>query len=332
MPRTRHATGLPLPAKLAGLAAAVASVAYWLGRRGLGAGTASGTPAEFIPEQLGEGGPASTPDSAGQLEECIFGKTFGTVEELFLRPTPCIVRGLQQDRHTALIAEWTPERMAALPASRANMQVRLARGAQGAAAKIMRYSSRKDGDAYASDLLNSSWPRHAYDDWEFTEGTLLSSILRPQDDAYASFSAGAGTFSGPHPSGSKAATDLVTAICPFGCPRDGTLNVRPHIWVASRGLGQQLHFDPQANIFFHLHGDKHVVLSPPAALIQHGHLFPSMHPSRAQSQVGWDSPFPDRKLVGYSTAVGSDGGRPPPEYRRSMGEMVAHLTSGEALS
>ena len=322
--------GLPLPAKLAGLAAAVASVAYWLG-----AGRANGAPAEFTPEQVGEVDGASEPQST--IEECTFKKDFMSVEELFLRPTPCLVRGLEQKRHKALIKEWSPERLAALPASRSTMDVRLATGDSTTTAKTMRYSARinldgsPEGDPYFTDMLNSSWPRHEYDDWNFKPGTLLNNILRPRDNSYASFSASASTFSQPHPAGSKTATDLTNAVCPFGCPRDGSLYIRSQIWVASRGLGQQLHFDPQANIFFHLHGEKPVILTPPEALIQHGHLHPTMHPSRAQSQVEWDSPFPERKLRGYSTAAGGDVGRPPPEYRRAMGEMVVHLKSLDVL-
>lgn len=46
------------------------------------------------------------------------------------------------------------------------------------------------------------------------------------------------------------------------------------------------------------------VLSPPEAVIQHGHLFPWMHPSNGQSQLEWDSPFSHRKLKGFSTERG----------------------------
>ena len=54
--------------------------------------------------------------------------------------------------------------------------------------------------------------------------------------------------------------DLLAALLAAGrqglarCPADVQIRVLG-------GLGQQLHFDAFANLFFHLHGEKHVVLS-----------------------------------------------------------------------
>ena len=99
---------------------------------------------------------------------------------------------------------------------------------------------------------------------------------------------------------------------------------------ASAGLGQQLHFDAFANLFFHLHGEKHVVLAPPDAVVDDAHLFPNVHPASRQSALAWSAPSSARRPDGYSTPAGADRARPPPAYSASR-ERVARLRPGDVL-
>lgn len=81
------------------------------------------------------------------------------------------------------------------------------------------------------------------------------------------------------------------------------------------------------------------MLSPPEAMVRAAHLYPSLHPSRMQSQLGWDfaplssAPVSGRRLNGFSTPIGGDTARSPPEYHRALssGERTVALAGGDVL-
>ena len=212
---------------------------------------------EFTLDQLGEAvGLDDENYAAVPVSECTFGKDFETVEGLFLRDRPCLVRGLSTEWHEAAVREWSPEKLSGLPSSAGAVfevyQMEEGKSMSGVGAKIMRFRHRTM--PRYSPVLNGTWPTDTYDEWEIKRGTMMKSILQPQSGVYGSFSAKVVDFAGPHPAGSKAAQDLVDSVCPHGCLHNEILT-QSQIWLASRGLGQGFHFDQSANLFFHLHGD-----------------------------------------------------------------------------
>jgi hypothetical protein len=85
-----------------------------------------------------------------------------------------------------------------------------------------------------------------------------------------------------------------------------------------------------ANVFFHLHGTKDVILVPPDVMADAAHLFPAFHPAYRQSQLAWDAEHSSRRPDGFSTVVGSDAERPPPAYLGAHERRVS-LRPGEVL-
>ena len=209
--------------------------------------------------------PSATPlgedDAATLLGSCTFGPgaEYETVEQLFRRGEPCLVLGLEADLHTTLREQFAPSFLAALPAATSSMLLRTAEADPGTTTKVMRHSTRssKDGKWAKSARLGLTWPRHEYDDWEFSHSTLHSSILQPGLGRFASFSADPSTFQQPHPDGVAAVDALAARFCPHGsCPVDGPRRVvRSHVSLSSRGLAEQLHLVQEAELVFHLHGD-----------------------------------------------------------------------------
>ena len=162
----------------------------------------------------------------------------------------------------------------------------------------------------------------------------IGTVLNPDNDWSGSFSTSAAMLRPPHPKGVDAIEALAETVCPYGCPnefseenggRRDTL-----IWIASRGLGQNLHFDSNANLFFHLYGSKQVIIAPPDEIIRRAHLLPVNHPAERQTQLLWDGEDPDRKLKGYSSDVGDDTDRPAPTYNQTR-EQIAFLEPGDLL-
>jgi hypothetical protein len=264
---------------------------------------------------------------------CVFGKDFHSVEELLNRSTACLVKGLEADKHQAVIDQWSISHLQRLP--KGSLKLRVTEGED--ATRVMRYNKMGPGDSLAKSFrektLGLVWPREAYDMWEFKDATL-DDVINPDDDYYASFSSSAQNLRAPHPRGADAIDSLASAVCPYGCPAEFNEQAGGRrdtlIWIASRGLGQNLHFDSNANIFFHLYGSKQVVVSPPDEIIRRGHLLPVNHPAERQTQLRWTSEDPDRKLAGFNAAVGEDVDRPEPVYNQSR-EQVAYLQPGDVL-
>ena len=274
----------------------------------------------------GRRSPRSEPaDWQSVVPFCDFGADFQSVAELMERRTPCLVRGLEVAKHAEVTRAWAPETILRLPAARGAVKLRATEGPNHT--RVMRYSDRnlqKSESAFKSKDLGIAWSRGAYDSWEFEQHTMRD-VLRPGSGFSASFSANTDMFRAPHPSGAAAIEALAESIPgPQGEMQEQLL------WLASRGLGQQLHFDSSHNLFFQLHGEKHVVMCPPAELLRRGHLYPKGHPASRQSQILWGSEDSDRRMVGFGTPESVDVERPGPAYNAST-EQVAYLRGGDVL-
>jgi hypothetical protein len=257
--------------------------------------------------------------------ECSLGTDFHTIAELLERRTPCLVRGLESANIAEVTKSWSPSTILRLPHARGRVTLRATEEPNHT--RVMRYSNRNlenSKTAFNSKLLGFEWPRGQYDQWEFAAHTMFD-VLNPQAGFSASFSASSDTFRAPHPSGA-AAIDAVASefASPHGETQENLL------WMASRGLGQQLHFDSSHNLFFQLHGVKHVVMCPPEQVMRRAHLYPGGHPAQRQSQILWSGEDSDRHVVGFGTDAHGDTERPPPTYNASL-EQVAYLRSGDVL-
>ena len=128
----------------------------------------------------------------------------------------------------------------------------------------------------------------------------------------------------------ETATALIDAVCPYDCPAG--IVKRGAVWIESRGLGQQMHADASANLLFHLHGNRQVILAPPDEVLRHAHLHPHFHPNSqgqpAQSQLAWSREDWSRSVAGYGLPQNEQ--TPPPRYDQTK-ETVAHLTGGDLL-
>ena len=227
---------------------------------------------------------------------CDFGNDFHTVEELLERHTPCLVRGLETAKHAEVARQWSPKTLLEQEHARTSvMTLRATEGPQHT--RTMCYSQRDKNDPSADFSMlggeGQKWPRGRYDAWYFKKDVTMFDMLQPAAGFSASFSGSPAMFREAHPLGA-AACDALAAALPHRSQVQETL-----IWIASRGLGQQLHFDSSHNLFFHLHGEKHVVLSPPPTVLRGAHLHPATHPSQRQSQLLWS---------------GDDSGRAPPTF------------------
>eukprot|EP01043_Picozoa_sp_COSAG02_P038881 COSAG02_NODE_3031_length_7513_cov_19.127192_3_plen_530_part_00 len=275
----------------------------------------------------------SEPVGVSTVPVCVFGKDVHSVEQLFNRSTACLVQGLETEMHQEVIKQWSVNRLRQLP--QGVMKLRVTEGDDHT--RVMRYNKMGPRDtptsSFRSKVLGLVWPREAYDMWEFKDATI-ENVINPDDDWSASFSTSSQVLRVPHPRGADAIDKLAEAVCPYGCPPEFSEQAGGRreslIWIASRGLGQNLHFDSNANLFFHLHGSKQVVVSPPEEIIRHGHLLPVNHPAERQTQLLWTSEDPDRKLKGFNTAIGEDTDRPQPTYNQSR-EQVAYLQPGDVL-
>lgn len=153
-------------------------------------------------------------------------------------------------------------------------------------------------------------------------------MFSPRPNHSASFSSTASVFDGVHPKGAKAAEKLMKSVCPYGCT--SKVATDRLVWIASAGLGQQLHFDAHANLFLHIDGDKSLVLVPPATVIRTAYLCPTLHPAGRQSQLRWDSSTPDRVVAGFTPPRGDDGTRGAPNYTH-VDEQRVHLAKGDVV-
>lgn len=183
-------------------------------------------------------------------------------------------------------------------------------------AQVMQYSSRQQGvllendPKWTSEHLGIRWPRGAYDSWELqmTPLTDLVSAVPPAEgDAeklktYYGFSTGIQKRMPATMPGWESAAALGRAVCPFGCP--DSLQREDILWVTSPGVGHQLHFDGDPNVFFHLHGHKQFILVPPEVMVYQAHLYPQGHPAARQSQLKWSSAGLQRAPEGFATPEG----------------------------
>lgn len=307
----RGAAGTPTTALAAGAVAALAaSTVFFGGLRG-----------------------GSEPLGVSTVPACVFGRDFHSVEQLLNRSTACLVQGLETEMHQEVMRQWSVNRLRQLP--QGVMKLRVTEGDEHT--RVMRYNKMGARDtpasSFRSKVLGLVWPREAYDMWEFKDATV-ENVINPDENWSASFSANSQVLRMPHPKGADAIDALAGAVCPYGCPGEFGEQAGGRrealIWIASRGLGQNLHFDSNANLFFHLHGSKQVVVSPPEEIIRHGHLLPVNHPAERQTQLLWTSEDPDRTLAGFNTAIGEDIDRPQPTYNQSR-EQVAYLQPGDVL-
>ena len=72
----------------------------------------------------------------------------------------------------------------------------------------MRY--RASDVAWRDGYLGVTWPRHAYDGWEFEQASLEAGVLRPGPERAGSFSAGADSFAGARRARRRATTTTTT--------------------------------------------------------------------------------------------------------------------------
>ena len=210
---------------------------------------------------------------------CEMGKDFDTLEELLDTKHACLVKGFQTEKHQEVIRQWTPAVLARLPGM---PKLRVTEGDDHT--RIMRYNKMNPNDNprsfWREKKLGLTWPRSAYDMWEFKDA-YIKDVLDPDDDWSASFSTQASMLrpprentSNPHhstipgeisdrllvlsdPKGVDAIEALADTVCPYGCPKEFAEAAGGRrdtlIWIASRGLGQNLHFDSNANLFFREH-------------------------------------------------------------------------------
>eukprot|EP01043_Picozoa_sp_COSAG02_P035669 COSAG02_NODE_2568_length_8511_cov_16.030670_2_plen_320_part_00 len=179
--------------------------------------------------------------------------------------------------------------------------------------QVMQYSSRQQGvllendPKWTSEHLGIRWPRGAYDSWELQMTPLADLVARKHqgdDDAgdtktHYGFSTGIVKRIPATTPGWRSADALGRAVCPRGCPE--TLRREDILWVSSPGVGHQLHYDGDPNVFFHLHGHKQFVLVPPEVMVQQAHLYPQGHPAARQSQLKWSSADIQRTPEGFAT-------------------------------
>lgn len=151
--------------------------------------------------------------------------------------------------------------------------------------QVMQYSSREQGTLlendpkWFSEQLGIRWPRSAYDSWELQMtpmADLISSKHQVEGDAvepqmYYGFSTGIIKRIPATTPGWHSVDALGRAVCPRGCP--DTLQREDILWVTSPGVGHQLHYDGDPNVFFHLHGYKQFVLVPPEVMVHQAHLY-----------------------------------------------------------
>ena len=264
---------------------------------------------------------ALVPEPVSTVPFCDFGVDFQTVEELFARTTPCRVRGLETAKINEMIAQWSPSSIMQLGSS--ELELRVTEGENHT--RVLRHCSKRSKESgFENSALSLTWPQTAYDAWAFKKSTL-EELFQPKDDYSASFAADVSILEKPHPKGADAAKAIAEAVCPWGCPE--TIGRSTVVWMESRGLGQQLHYEQQPVLFVHLHGKKTVVASPPSEMVRRGHTFPSVHPNRRQSQLGWSSEDWDRDVAGFSA---EGGGAAEIRYNTST-EVVAHLGQGDTL-
>lgn len=156
---------------------------------------------------------------------------------------------------------------------------------------------------------------------------MQQSIFAPAPDHMASFSTSVGVLKEVYDKGYKSAMKLMQSVCPYGCTKK--MATDQLIWIASAGLGQQLHFDAHANLFLHIDGPKSVVLAPPDVIGRTAHLFPSPHPAARQSQLRWNKPTPDRVAAGF-TSHGGDFSGAVLNYSHAE-EQIVPLKRGDVL-
>ena len=226
-------------------------------------GVAAVAAAACVAAWIGPSGKAVPVESSVPI--CEWGTEYTTVAELLQRPTPCLVRGLEPAKHAEVARQWAPSTILRLPHARGQVSCRATE--EPSHTRVMRYSNRnmqQPRKSFVSEHLGLSWPRERYDGWEFKANTMHD-VLTPRDGTSASFSGNVEAFAGAHPSGAAAANAMAAALGPSKEAHEVV------VWLASRGLGQQLHFDSSANIFIHMHGvlPHHTILTGPPSLPGH---------------------------------------------------------------
>ena len=275
----------------------------WLSRGGgaslasLGGGTESkqgtGGPRVFTPAELqGVGAPA--------LREVFLGADFDA-DDLLAVQEPVLVRGFDPATLAAAKHHWSPEKLRQTQLFSATASMTGGRKSQ---TRVMRY--REQLEPALDSRFGFEWPAHKYDNWDFHSATLDNTLDPPKRGAYEMFAKSVADLgqAGVHQEGVGALYELIQPVCPFGCPKN--IKKMGTIWMQGRGLGQHLHFDIGANVFFHLAGRKTVILLPPEHVMNSTHLMPSIHPAGRQSQLAWSSSESDRTVTGFSTAKQSE--------------------------
>ena len=251
----------------------------------------------------------------GYVATCRMGVDFHTVDELLERSTPCVVQGLETTRHNTAIRELSPTKLFDIER---RFPVRVMKRRKDHTPITVMY---RDLEAELSPaLLGIRWPLGSpEDDWDWKYAKLQDVLSYPGLSCSLNVEM---DFNSTEPL-RVVAEDLAQAVCPYGCPSTG-LTQQTQLWLASGGLGHDNHFDAIANVFFHLHGTKHMVLCAPDEILRKGHLYPSMHPSARHSQVRWSSSLPDtRQMLDFPNAV-------KPEFNASA-QLRVTLRPGDVL-
>ena len=299
-------------------------------------------PRKIVPRKIPRSPPPPSPSPPPQDEQGVptvaVGVDVHSLDDILSRDEPCLITNLEPDAHARLMQTWTPDAMRGSVLGRADLTVRLTKGAKHS--HVMRYSTRA-GQPPGSPLMDQqmpgfAWPRHAYDNWDMTSGhTLDKSVLNPPRgrNMSASFSTDVEALKEAHPPGYEATQLLQEAICkmwePGGCSKE--LDIGRLMWIASPYLGQQLHYDAFSNFFFHLYGTKELILVPPHAMVDTAHLFPWSHPAQRQSQIGWSSAVSSRRVSGFSSLEGSDVSRQGPTTYAQLLERRVVMRPGDVL-
>ena len=82
-----------------------------------------------------------------------------------------------------------------------------------------------------------------------------------------------------------------------------------NVWMGGKGVTAQTHYDWSFNFFAQIYGTKTFLLSPPSEFAKLK-LFPSLHPSRRQSQVDFESSLDAnfQPIKAIQVALGEGGG------------------------
>eukprot|EP01047_Picozoa_sp_COSAG01_P005532 COSAG01_NODE_190_length_22595_cov_16.442301_18_plen_539_part_00 len=239
-----------------------------------------------------------------------YGTDFDTIDELFQMDEPCLVTGLLPELREQLLAAWSKDALLRSQLSSAEIGVRRSVGG-GNYSGVMRYRDHQNlrVDARYMESLQTGvkWPRERYDTWTMTQGmTLQGAVINPPKGEAGSFSSASDVFAPVHPAGAATVQRLQRTICKMwnkrgGCP--DTVDKDNLIWIGSPEVGIQLHYDSYANLYFHLYGNKEIILVPPPAMIDQAHVVPFIHPSARQSQIAWTDKHSSRLPSGFDTGA-----------------------------